>query len=105
MKKLNRKWFFKKLFPEYFAELEHKTKVVKKLSEEYNRTKIESKETLKKVNRLIEENTLIRRQNGELRNEIKTVKDNIIKTKEYETLLAKYNELLSENNELKTKIN
>lgn len=101
MKKWNRKWLFKKFFPDYYIQLETKTDRVKTLNEENNRKKIELREATKKINRLIEENTLIRTQNGELRNEIKTVKDNIIETKEYKTLLNKYNELLFENNELK----
>jgi hypothetical protein len=105
MKKWDRKWLFKKLFPDYYTQLESKTNTVKILNEENDRKKIELKEATKRINRLIEENTLVRRQNGELRNEVKKVKDNIIKSKEYETLLSKYNELLSENNDLKTKIN
>ena len=93
--KINKKFIFSHCFKEEAKELEKKVKEVKMLNEALNEKNIELKCTMDRVNKLIEENTSLRRENGELRNGIKKAKEDIINSNEYKTLLSKYNELIS----------
>ncbi len=91
--KINKKFIFNRYFSEEAKELEEKRKAVKILNENYNAKKIELNNAIDRVNKLIEENTLLRHENGELRKGLKNARENIIESNEYKTLLEKYNEL------------
>jgi len=93
--KINKKFIFNRYFSEEAKELEEKRKAVKILNENYNAKKIELNNAIDRVNKLIEENTLLRHENGELRKELKNARENIIESNEYKTLLEKYNELMN----------
>ena len=93
--KINKKFIFNRYFSEEAKELEEKRKAVKILNENYNAKKIELNNAIDRVNKLIEENTLLRHENGELRKGLKNARENIIESNEYKTLLEKYNELMN----------
>jgi len=86
--------FFKRFFKEEFLEIENKKRAIKIANENLQSVKIELKNSIERVNKLIEENTILRRENGQLRNEVDKTKKDIINSNEYRTLLEKYNELL-----------
>lgn len=95
--KINKKYIFKRYFKEEAKELEEKTKAVKMLNETLNAKKIELKDAIDRANKFIEENTLLRHENGELRNDLKKAKQDVINSNEYKTLLETYNELRNKN--------
>ena len=95
--KINKKYIFNRYFSEEAKELEEKRNAVKILNENYNAKKIELNNIIARVNKLIEENTLLRHENGELRNDLKKAKQDVINSNEYKTLLEAYNELRNKN--------
>ena len=84
--KINKKYIFKRYFKEEAKELEEKTKAVKMLNETLNAKKIELKDAIDRANKFIEENTLLRHENGELRNDLKKAKQEEIQKREEEKL-------------------
>lgn len=92
--KIDKKYIFKRFFKEEFREIENKKRAIKIANENLQSVKIELKNSIERVNKLIEENTILRRENGQLKNEVDKVKKDVINSNEYRTLLEKYNELL-----------